>query len=92
MAKLKRVQKLNPDRDPAKPCVYIGMTGLTIEERFENHKSGTKASYYVMKFGQGFLPELFAHLNLMPWEQACVMEHELAEDLRREGYTVTGGH
>jgi predicted GIY-YIG superfamily endonuclease len=92
VAKLKKVQTLNPHRDPNKPCVYVGMTGLTLEERFQNHKKGTKASSYVKRFGRSFLPDLYAHLNPMPYEQACVMERELAEDLRREGYTVTGGH
>jgi hypothetical protein len=28
----------------------------------------------------------------MPFEGAVQMELELAEDLRAEGYTVTGGH
>jgi hypothetical protein len=28
----------------------------------------------------------------MPYEAAVQMEVDLAEDLRREGYTVTGGH
>lgn len=92
VARLKRVQKLNPYRDTAKPCVYVGMTGLAVEKRFENHKSGRQASYYVKRFGREFLQELFAHLNPMPYEQACVMERELAEDLRNDGYTVTGGH
>lgn len=92
VARLRRVRELNPNRDPTKPCVYVGMTGLTLEERFQNHKNGTKASYYVKRYGQRFLPELYAHLNPMPYEQACIMERELAEDLRREGYTVTGGH
>ena len=32
------------------------------------------------------------HLNLMPFEAAAQMEKNLAEDLRRAGYTVTGGH
>jgi hypothetical protein len=38
------------------------------------------------------LPELYAHLNPMPFEAAVQMEEDLAEDLRRAGYTVTGGH
>jgi hypothetical protein len=28
----------------------------------------------------------------MPFEAAAQMETDLAEDLRRAGYTVTGGH
>ena len=92
VARLKRVRVLNPCRNPGKPCVYVGMTGLSLEERFQNHKSGTKSSYYVQRYGMEFLPELYAHLNPMPYEQAVVMERELAEDLRGEGYTVTGGH
>jgi len=36
--------------------------------------------------------ELYAHLNPMPYEAALQMELDLAEDLRRLGYTVTGGH
>ena len=31
-------------------------------------------------------------LNPMPFEAAAQMEQDLAEDLRRAGYTVTGGH
>jgi hypothetical protein len=34
------VLRLNPNRDPAKPCVYVGMTGLAVEDRFQNHKQG----------------------------------------------------
>jgi hypothetical protein len=37
------------------------------------------------------MPELYEHLNPMPFEAAAQMEIELAEDLRVEGYTVTGG-
>jgi hypothetical protein len=38
------------------------------------------------------MPELYAYLNPMPYEAAAQMECDLAEDLRREGYTVLGGH
>jgi hypothetical protein len=38
------------------------------------------------------LPELYQHLNPMPYEAAVQMEKDLADDLRRAGYTVTGGH
>lgn len=90
--KLRKVRAENPKRIPKKPCVYVGMTGLTPEERFRNHKAGIKAAGVVKRHGLGLLPELFAHLNPMPFESAAQMEKDLAEDLRRAGYTVTGGH
>lgn len=92
VAKLRKVRAENPGRDPKQPCVYVGMTGLTPEERFANHKAGNKAAWVVTRFGLRLLPELFTHLNPMPFEAAVQMEKDLAEDLRREGYTVTGGH
>jgi len=86
------ILRLNPGRDPSKPCLYVGMTGLPVEERFENHKAGYKAAWVVEKYGVRLLPEFYEHLNPMPYEAAAQMEMELAEDLRAEGYTVTGGH
>ncbi len=68
------------------------MTGLTPKERFANHKAGIKAAAVVKRYGIRLLPELFEHLNPMPYDVAVEMEAGLAEDLRRVGYTVTGGH
>lgn len=92
VAKHPTVLRINPKRDPRKPCVYVGMSGLPPEHRFENHKHGYKAAWVVEKYGVRLLPELYEHLNPMPYEAALQMELELAEDLRDEGYTVTGGH
>lgn len=91
-ARHRSVIRVNPDRDPAKPCVYVGMTGLPIEHRWENHKHGYKSAWVVEKYGVELLPELYEHLNPMPYEAALQMEMDLAADLRAEGYTVTGGH
>ena len=85
------VLRLNPRRDPAKPCVYVGMTGLDPTERFENHKAGHKAAWTVKRYGIRLLPEFYACFNPMPFHIAAEMEQGLAEDLRAEGYTVTGG-
>jgi predicted GIY-YIG superfamily endonuclease len=90
--KLRSVRAANRDADRKKPCVYVGMTGLDPEERFANHKSGIKAASVVKRYGLRLLPELYAHLNPMPYVAAIQMEQDLAEDLRRAGYTVTGGH
>ncbi len=92
VAKLRKVLADNPNRDPKKPCVYVGMTGLTPEQRFANHKAGIKDASLVKRYGLRLLPELYAHLNPMPFEAAGRMEIDLAEDLREAGYTVSGGH
>lgn len=92
MGKIRNVRALNPKLDPKKPCVYVGMTGLPIEERFANHKRGVKSSSLVKRFGLRLVPELYEHLNPMPFEAAAQMECDLTEDLRKAGYTVVGGH
>lgn len=90
--RLRAVRAANRKRDPKKPCVYVGMTGLDPEVRFANHKAGIKAASVVKRYLLRLLPELYAHLNPMPFEAAARMEMDLAEDLRRAGYTVRGGH
>ena len=92
VGKVRKVRAANPERDRKKPSVYVGMTGLTPEERFANHKAGIKDAPLVKRYGLRLLPELYQHLNPMPFEAAAQMEQDLAEDLRRAGYTVTGGH
>ena len=42
-AGLTKLRRANPKRDPAKACLYVGMTGLTPEARFQNHKNGPPA-------------------------------------------------
>ena len=92
-AALKDVSVLtrNPNRNPRKPAVYVGMTGLPVDHRFENHKNGYKSARLVQKYGVRLLPELFEYLNPMPYEHAVQMEKDLAEDLRAQGYAVVGG-
>src|SRR5256886_13210852 len=51
-----RFRNANPDRDLLKPAVYVGMTGLTPEERFAKHKAGIRANRYVQRFGLRLLP------------------------------------
>jgi hypothetical protein len=79
----------NPDRDPAKPCLYVGMTALTPEQRFEVHKSDNpKRSNKVHKYGIRLLPHLYEHINPLTWVEAVKMEKELADTLRNQGYAV----
>ena len=91
VCKSRKVREANPKRAPAKPCVYVGLTGLSPDKRFANHKKGIKAASMVRRFGVKLLPELYEHLNPMPYDAAAQMEKDLAEDLRAAGYTVLGG-
>ena len=87
-----RLQRLNPDADPEKPCVYVGMTGLDPKERFENHRAGYRASSVVREFGIRLLPELSEGLSNLAYELALRAEADLAAYLRQNGYFVAGGH
>jgi hypothetical protein len=78
----------NPNYDPAKPCVYVGLTGLDPEERFSNHLSGYKASRVVEEYGERLMPELYEHLNPMSFYEAGATEIKLAQELRAEGFAV----
>jgi hypothetical protein len=73
---------------PGKLCVYVGMTGLSPEERFQKHLRGEKDAWFVQKYGQRPLPDLYRHFNPMPYDLARVMEPELARQLREQGYGV----
>jgi predicted GIY-YIG superfamily endonuclease len=81
----------NPKGD-GKAGYYVGMTGLTPDQRFANHKAGRKAARVVRKYGVRLVPTLYEHLNPLPFEDAVRMEVELAASLRKRGFQVFGGH
>ena len=84
----RRFSEKNPHWLPGKLCVYVGMTGLSPEERFQKHLRGEKDAWFVQKYGQRLLPALYRHFNPMPYDLARVMEPELARQLREQGYGV----
>jgi len=73
--------------------LYVGETSLDPDLRFDQHKTGYKASRYVNRFGIRLLPPLFLHFNpLRRWE-AVELEPVLAEAFRKAGVPwVEGGH
>lgn len=81
-------RKSNPDHQLGKPFVYVGMTGLGPDLRFDKHKAGIQANRFVFKYGLRLLPALYEVYNPMPYEAAREMEVELAIDLREAGYGV----
>ena len=84
----RKFREANPDCSRPRSCLYVGMTGLTPEARFANHKAGIRANSYVQRFGLRLLPKLYAYANPMPYEAARDMEVELAIALQEEGYAV----
>jgi hypothetical protein len=81
----------NPKGD-GRAGYYVGMTGLTPEQRFANHKAGIKAAGVVRRFGVRLVPSLYEHLNPVPYNRAIELEVALADSLRKRGFVVFGGH
>lgn len=81
-------RKANPDHSFRKPLVYVGMTGLYPDSRFDRHKAGVQANRFVLQYSLRLMPELFEVYNPMPYEAAREMEVELAIGLREAGYGV----
>jgi hypothetical protein len=43
---------------PGNPCVYVGLSGLTPEERFWAHQRGKNTARVVQEYGRRLLPDL----------------------------------
>jgi len=85
---VKKFVNSNPAYVTGMPCVYVGMTGLDPDVRFDNHKAGIRSNKYVTRFGIRLMTELFEHLNPMPYGDAQYMEVDLGIRLRSAGYGV----
>jgi hypothetical protein len=86
-----KFRRCNPDYVMGRPFVYVGMTGLDPDTRFDKHKAGIQANKFVTDYGLRLLPQLYEHLNPMPYEVAKKMEVELAIALQAKGYGVWQG-
>jgi hypothetical protein len=71
-----------------KRCFYVGMTGLTPEERFANHKKGHKCCRFVRDYGLYLRHKMFKELNPMTLEKARKKEVDLAQEIRAKGHVV----
>lgn len=71
--------------------LYVGQTGVTPRERFEAHKrGGMHASRIVTHYGRRLLPGTEGPFSSI--EEAEAAEKSVAEDFRRRGFRVFGGH
>ena len=83
-----RFRKSNPGYIEGQPCVYVGMTGLDPDVRFDKHKAGIQANRYVTQYGLRLLPDLYEGFNPMRYEEAQAREVEIGIDLRSAGFGV----
>ena len=83
-----RFRRANPGYELGKPFVYVGMTGIDPDLRFDKHKAGIRANRYVQHYGLRLLPRLYEVYNPMPYQGAKEMEVELAIGLREAGSGV----
>jgi hypothetical protein len=83
-----KFREANPGYQLGKPFVYVGMTGLDPDLRFDRHMAGIQSNRFVREFGLRLLPRLYEVFNPMPYDGARDMEVELAIGLREQGYGV----
>ena len=83
-----KFKKANPQYKTGQPCVYVGMTGLDPDIRFDKHKAGIQSNKYAQKYGLRLMPEIFEKLNPMPYGDAQYMEVDLGLRLNDRGFGV----
>jgi hypothetical protein len=86
-----KFRRCNPEYQMGKPFVYVGMTGLDPDTRFDKHKAGIQANKFVTDYGLRLLPVLYEKYNPMPYQAAKEMEVELAIALQARGFGVWQG-
>ena len=84
----KKFINANPEYKDGKPCVYVGLTGRSPEERFMQHKAGYKSSNIARRYGIRLKPRQFEAFNPMTYDEACDMEKEKTRRLRNKGWGV----
>lgn len=78
----------NPNYRFGRPCVYVGMTSLTPEERFAEHTSQGKNSSAIAASGRRLRMDLVDYQKPIRRTFAFAREKRLANELRAKGYGV----
>lgn len=69
-------------------CLYVGITGLPPEERFERHLQGTQSARFVKRHGVRLRMDLVEGFSRLPYRIAVCMEPKFAAWLRAQGFAV----
>ena len=101
----KKFQEANPNYKKGKPCVYVGMTGKSIEERYDEHTNpenenfnkGSKwmKNHAVHGFVEALAIDLLSHPDIsretLTFGEALQNEKLYAAWLKSQGYGVWWG-
>ena len=96
---LKKFKSRNPNYQEGKPCVYVGSTGIDVEERFRQHVCGTKSkkgkslsNKYAKKYGKRLR---YNDMNIIrPRKTRASIERkeaDVAMELQSRGWAVWWG-
>ncbi len=81
-----------PDPAPGK-WVYVGETSKTPEDRFDEHKSGTRDNKAAREHGRDLNYDLMKDFPQVRFRQDSEwLEADTGEELRSRGYVVEGAH
>lgn len=91
-----KFRNANPQYNGVSECLYVGMTSLKPEQRFQKHKTGAKnkkghkiSAYYAEKYGLYLRPSLYEEYNgIKSKAEAYKMEEWLAKELKKKRYAV----
>jgi hypothetical protein len=88
---LPQMRRRNPQHDPSKPHVYVGVTPLRVGNRFDFRGATPEHEWRLHKFGVRLMPELHDSLHPMTSKRALETAKKLADDLRAKGFGVANG-
>ena len=86
--RLNRFRAANPEYIPGKPCVYVGVTWLTAQQRFDQHKNGIHSARIVRAYGSHVRTRDCRILRIMTRARAEKKESAYAARLRKRGWGV----
>jgi hypothetical protein len=88
---LPQMRRRNPKRDPSKPFVYVGLTSLPVNRRFDFRRATPEHEWRLHKFGIRLMSELYDSFHPMTCKRALQTAKKLADDLRAKGFGVANG-
>jgi len=83
----RRFKKKNLHYQGRRLCLYVGLSWLKPEERFQQHLDGVHPSRIVRRYGKRVLASRCKQITSL-YETALKRERQHAQQLREEGYAV----